>query len=164
MARPSNKSSRKKLTRVPRSHLPASGTIYVQPLIGVRDVRASRRFYERLLGCKSGMPGPENHPHRDGYERLVRDGRLLLQLHAWDEDDHPNLANRDAAPPGHGVLLWFETDEFDKIVKRARNMDVQIIEPPHFNIIHMEFWIRDPDGYFVVIAGPDEEFVEQDDD
>jgi len=24
----------------------------------------------------------------------------FLQLHAWDEEDHPNLVNADAAPPG----------------------------------------------------------------
>jgi catechol 2,3-dioxygenase-like lactoylglutathione lyase family enzyme len=158
MAPRRDKARRKK--RVTPSHVAASGEIYPQPLIAVRNVKASRRWYERLLECKSGIPGSEDHPHRDAYERLVRDGRMLLQLHAWDVEDHPNLMNRDAGPPGHGVLLWFETDEFDKIVKRARAMKAEIIEPPHFNIIHTECWIRDPDGYVVVIASPDEEGVE----
>lgn len=131
-----------------------------QPLIAVRDVKASSRWYQRLLKCKSGIPGPKDHPHRDVYERLVREGRMLLQLHAWGEDDHPNLSDPGDGPPGHGVVLWFETDEFDQAVRRARRMKAEIIEEPHFNIIHMECWIRDPDGYVIVLASPDEEGVE----
>jgi hypothetical protein len=62
-----------------------------------------------LLGADS-LP---EHEHRDLYERISHSGRMLLQLHAWDEEDHPNLVNADAAPPGHGVLLWFQVDDFD---------------------------------------------------
>ena len=47
----------------------------VQPLIAVRDVAASSCWYQQLLGCESGHGGPE-------YERLVKDGELILQLHA----------------------------------------------------------------------------------
>jgi len=85
------------------------------------------------------------------------DGRLILQLHAWDEEDHPNLVNADAAPVGHGVLLWFEVDDFDAAVERARSLKAQVIEEPHVNpnAGHREMWLRDPDGYVVVIAGPE---------
>ena len=35
-----------------------------QPLIAVRDVEASSRWYQRLLDCKSGHGGKEyEHPH-----------------------------------------------------------------------------------------------------
>src|SRR6266567_1106317 len=78
-------------------------TIAAQPLIAVRNVRASSRWYVELLGADA-IP---EHPHRDVYDRISHSGRLLLQLHAWDAEDHPNLVNADAAPPGHGVLLWF---------------------------------------------------------
>src|SRR5262245_56258797 len=78
-------------------------TVVAQPLIAVRNVRASSRWYAKLLGADS-LP---EHSHRDLYERISCSGQLLLQLHAWDEEDHPNLVNADAAPPGHGVLLWF---------------------------------------------------------
>jgi hypothetical protein len=71
-------------------------TIEAQPLIAVRNVRASSRWYVELLGADSI---PEN-PHRDVYDRISHAGRLLLQLHAWDAEDHPNLVNADAAPPG----------------------------------------------------------------
>ena len=72
-----------------------------QPLIAVRDVRASSRWYAELLGADT-LP---DHAHRDVYDRIWRSGRLLLQLHAWDAEDHPNLVSADAAAPGHGVVL-----------------------------------------------------------
>ena len=97
--------------------LPAQkSTIEAQPLIAVRNVRASSRWYGELLGANS-IP---EHPHRDVYDRISHSGQLLLQLHAWDAEDHPNLVNADAAPPGHGVLLWFQVDDFDAVVERVR--------------------------------------------
>jgi hypothetical protein len=86
-------------------------------------------------------------------------GQLILQLHAWDEEDHPNLTNPTAAPPGHGVLLWFEVDNFDVVVGNARALQADVILEPHVNPNpqHRELWLRDPDGYVVVIASPDGE-------
>ena len=79
-----------------------------------------------------------------------------MQLHAWDEENHPNLVNADAAPRGHGVVLWFEVDDFDAAVKRARALRAQVIEEPHVNpnAGHREMWLRDRDGYVVAIASP----------
>jgi len=132
-----------------------SAVVRSQPLIAVRDVRASSRWYRELLGADS-LP---EHSHRDFYDRVQCAGQLILQLHAWDAEDHPNLTNRDAAPPGHGVLLWFEVDNFDVVVGMARALDAQVILEPHFNPNpkHREMWLRDPDGYVVVIASPDGE-------
>jgi catechol 2,3-dioxygenase-like lactoylglutathione lyase family enzyme len=129
--------------------------IEAQPLIAVGNVRASSRWYGELLGADS-LP---DHSHRDFYDRILCSGRLLLQLHAWDEENHPNLVNADAAPPGHGVLLWFQVDDFDAVVERARGLGAEIIEGPHTNPApqHREIWLRDPDGYVVVIASPDGE-------
>lgn len=118
-----------------------------RPLIAVRDVEASSRWYQRLLGGESGHGGAE-------YERLMRDGELLLQLHAWNAHEHPNLGDPDAAPHGYGVLLWFQTDEFDAAVARARALGAKIIEEPRVNpnAQHRECWMCDPDGYVVVLA------------
>ena len=130
-------------------------SIEPQPLIAVRDVRASGRWYAQLLGADA-LP---DHPHRDAYDRISCGGQLVLQLHAWDAHDHPNLVNRDAAPPGHGVVIWFQVDAFGAAVERARGLGAEIIEEPHFNPApqHMEIWLRDPDGYVVAIASPDGE-------
>jgi catechol 2,3-dioxygenase-like lactoylglutathione lyase family enzyme len=129
-----------------------------QPLIAVADVEASSRWYQRLLGCESAHGGPE-------YERLVHGGRLILQLHRWDvEHDHGPIGD-PVLPHGNGVLLWFETAEFDAAIERARAMGVEMVLPPHRNPpegedggpMHRECWMRDLDGYVVVLASPDGE-------
>jgi catechol 2,3-dioxygenase-like lactoylglutathione lyase family enzyme len=126
-----------------------------QPLIAVRDVRASSRWYAELLGAES-LP---DHSHREIYDRIICAGRLVLQLHAWDEEDHPNLVDRNRAAPGHGIVLWFEVPDFDTAVARARRLGAEIIEEIHFNPAprHREIWLRDPDGYVLVLASPDGE-------
>ncbi len=130
-------------------------TVRSETLIAVRDVRASSRWYQQLLGFDS-LP---EHSHRDFYDRMLCDGQLVLQLHAWNEHDHPNLINADAAPLGHGVVLWFEVDDFDAVVEQARALRAEIILEPHFNPAprHREMWLRDPDGYVVAVASPDGE-------
>ena len=120
-----------------------------QPLIAVRDVERSSRWYQKLLGCTSGHGGQQ-------YEQLLLDGRLLMQLHSWGDHDHANLGHPDAAAHGYGVLLWFETAQFDEAVARARELNAVIVEEPHVNrnARHREIWVRDPDGYVVVLASP----------
>jgi catechol 2,3-dioxygenase-like lactoylglutathione lyase family enzyme len=120
--------------------------VRVQPLIAVRDVVASSRWYQELLGAKSGHGGSD-------YERLVHDGEVLLQLHRQDAHEHPHLCDL-RSPRGNGVLLWFRTDAFDAAVARARALGAPILEEPHLNpnAHHRECWLRDPDGYTLVLA------------
>ena len=128
-----------------------------QPLIAVADVKASTRWYGTLLGARRI---PESSIHDHLYARLYNGKEeLVLQLHAWDEEDHPNLVDADAAPHGHGVLVWFEVDDFDAAVERARALRAEVVEEPHVNPApqHREMWLRDPDGYVVVLASPDGE-------
>ena len=122
-----------------------------QPLIAVTDVEASCRWYQRLLGLPNDQTNPD-------YRRLFSNHQLILQLHSFDADhDHVPIGNRDDRPYGNGLLLWFEVDDFDAIIARANEMAVEIIMPPHRNPRpnHWECWLRDPDGYIVVIASPD---------
>jgi catechol 2,3-dioxygenase-like lactoylglutathione lyase family enzyme len=126
--------------------------VRAQPLIAVADVEASSRWYQHLLGCKSGHGGAE-------YERLLFEGQLILQLHAWDaeaEDDrHGHMGRADIKSRGNGVLLWFETDDFDAAVARGREIRAEVLDKPRVNpnAKHRECWFRDPDGYVVVLAG-----------
>jgi catechol 2,3-dioxygenase-like lactoylglutathione lyase family enzyme len=143
------------ISRALGGHMPSAAqnsTVHAQPLIAVRDVRTSSQWYVDLLGADA-LP---EHKHRDLYERVYSDGRVILQLHAWDQENHSNLVNRAAAPPGHGVLLWFQLDDFDAAVKRARLLKAEVVEDAHINPApgQWELWLRDPDGYVVVIAGP----------
>lgn len=118
-----------------------------QPLIAVGDVEASSRWYQVLLGCESGHGGRE-------YEQILFEGELVLQLHHWDTGEHPHMGNPTQTPYGNGVLLWFQVDDFDAAVERARGLEATVLEEPHVNpnAGHRECWIRDPDGYVVVLA------------
>jgi hypothetical protein len=92
------------------------------------------------------------------YERLVADGVLVLQLHRFDvEHHHGPIGDPLDKPYGTGVLLWFELDDFDAAVARAVEMNAHQIMPRHRNpnANHWECWLRDPDGYTVVLASPD---------
>ncbi len=130
-----------------------------QPLIAVSDVEASSHWYQRLLGCQSAHGGRE-------YERLTANGELVLQLHAWAaEHHHGAIGDPDAQPHGNGVLLWFEVNDFDAAAQRARELEAEIVLPSHRNPpegepggpAHREIWLRDPNGYTVVLASPDGE-------
>ena len=132
---------------------PQKVRVQSQPLIAVRDVRRVA-VDQQLLGL-SALP---EHDHRDSYDRILSDGHLILQLHAWEEESHP-IVNADAAAVGHGVLVWFEVDDFDAAVEQARSLRAKVVEEPHLNpnAGHREMWLRDLDGYVVVIAGPEGE-------
>ena len=127
-----------------------------QPLIAVTDVESSSLWYQRLLGCQSAHGGSQ-------YERLVADGTLVLQLHRFETDhDHGPIGDKSDRPYGNGVLVWFEVDDFDAAAARAAGMGADVVMPRHRNPSsgdggpkHWELWLRDPDGYLVVIASPD---------
>ena len=123
--------------------------MHLQPLICVHDVEASSRWYQRLLGCRSDHGGPQ-------YERLVAHGTLILQLHNWHvEHHHGPLGDPELRPYGNGVLLWFELDDFDAAVARAEELKADVIKPRHRSEnAHWECWLRDPDGYTIVLASP----------
>jgi predicted enzyme related to lactoylglutathione lyase len=127
-----------------------------QPLIAVKDVRASTRWYAQLFGLTHAVS-----VHDALYQRMMVkdvDGeRIALQLHAWDEEDHPNLVNRAKAPVGHGVLIWFQVSDIDAVIANARKLNARILHDParNENSGAMEVWMEDPDGYVVVAASAD---------
>ena len=119
------------------------------PLICVHDVPASSLWYQQLLGCTSGHGG-------DNYERLNAGNRLVLQLHKWEvEHDHGPLGDPSLRPYGNGVILWFELDDFDAAVHRASEMKVNVHKERRWSENgNWEYWLRDPDGYTVVLTSP----------
>jgi len=129
-----------------------------QPLIAVTDVPRSSRFYQELLGCRSDHGGDE-------YERLTKAGTLVLQLHAFEiAHHHGAIGDSSLQPYGNGVALWFEIDDFDAATARVDSLRAEVVLPPHRNPPdgpggpdHREIWLRDPDGYLVVLASPDGE-------
>ncbi|MBV6424976.1 MAG: hypothetical protein NAOJABEB_02790 [Steroidobacteraceae bacterium] len=119
-----------------------------QPLIAVRDVEASSRWYQAVLGLKSGHGGPD-------YEQLTWRGRMVMQLHRWEAHAHSHIGS-PSKPHGNGVLVWFQTDHFETLLQRVRRQGARVLEGPQVNrnANHREIWLQDPDGYVVVVAGP----------
>jgi catechol 2,3-dioxygenase-like lactoylglutathione lyase family enzyme len=119
-----------------------------QPLLCVRDVRAASRWYQKVLGAESGHGGDE-------YERVVVDDVMVLQLHAIDEAHHHGPLAKPRVPLGNGVAVWFEVDDLDAARARVRRAKAKIVTDVHENpnAGHRELWLRDPDGYLVVLAG-----------
>ena len=119
------------------------------PLICVYDVPAVSAWYRNLLGCTSGHGGDE-------YARLMAGERLILQLHRWDtEHDHGPLGDPKLRPYGNGIVLWFELHDFDDAVSRAREMKVDTLKERRLSENgNWEYWLRDPNGYVVVLTSP----------
>ncbi|HET6433409.1 VOC family protein [Dyella sp.] len=117
-------------------------------IIGVADVARSVAWYQALLG----LPGVA--PAHDYFGQVVAsDGTVLLCLHRWGDHDHPPLADATAAMPGHGLLLFFRLDDFDRALARARAV-ATLEEEPHVNpgTGTRECALRDPDGYYVMLS------------
>ncbi len=121
--------------------------VWPQPLIMVDDVRSASRFYQAVLGARSDHGGDE-------YERLVVGDELIMQLHAGDVGHHHGITRDPLHPPGNGVMLWFAIDDFDASVGRIRELGAELVHDVHENpnAGQREIWLRDPDGYLVVLA------------
>jgi catechol 2,3-dioxygenase-like lactoylglutathione lyase family enzyme len=121
-------------------------------VIGVADVAASYRWYQRLFGH------PESPPAHSYFGALQdEDGTMLLCLHEWGAHEHPTLESPDTAIPGNGLLLFFRVDDFDASLQRARSLVAALEEEPHVNpnTGTAEFALRDPDGYYVMVSALD---------
>ena len=127
---------------------PGRPAVVAQPLLAVANVPAASRWYQRVLGARSDHGGEE-------YERLVVGDQLILQLHALEEDHHHGGFATPGVPLGNGVAVWFEVAALDDAVARVRAAGATIVTDVHVNpnAGHREIWLRDPDGYLVVLAG-----------
>ena len=118
-------------------------------MLVVDSVDRSREFYRDVVGLDAQHGGDE-------YEQLFHDGELVMQLHAADEEDHHGPLTDPEVPVGNGVLVWFEVRDFDAAVERARGAKAPVVREVEVNpnAEQREFWIKDPDGFTVVLAGP----------
>jgi catechol 2,3-dioxygenase-like lactoylglutathione lyase family enzyme len=118
-------------------------------IIGVADVARSFLWYQSLFGQ------PRTSPAHDYFGQILdADGTVLLCLHQWGAHEHPTLASPDQGMPGNGLILFFRVDDFEMALPRARALVPRLEEEPHLNASTgtMEFSLRDPDGYYVMIS------------
>lgn len=117
-------------------------------MLVVRDVATSSRWYQDLVGLKSGHGGDE-------FEMLMsRKDALELMLHAVEAEEHPALGDPREGDPGRGVLLYFYVDDVRAAYERARAAGARLFDEPHLNpkSSSIEFSLTDPDGYALTLA------------
>lgn len=121
--------------------------IKTDPIIAVKDVEQSSKWYQFLLGCRSRHGGKE-------FDVLVSEEKeVILCLHKWGEHEHPTMMKEDSNV-GNGLILYFRTDQLDSIRANAEKTGSPIereiqVNP---NTQKREFSLRDPDGYYLTIT------------
>lgn len=119
----------------------------IDPIIAVKDVEASSKWYQSLFGCHSMHGGSE-------FDILVSpDDEIMLCLHKWGTHEHPTMENPNITP-GNGLILYFRIDSMNTIRENADKMGLTVEEDIHLNpnSQHKEFSLRDPDGYYLTIT------------
>ena len=122
-------------------------TTKLTPMLMVRDVEASSRWYQRVLDLRSGHGGPD-------FEMLMEGDRCLLYLHREDAGEHPTLPDTVGETPGRGVLLYIYVGDVDHVYEKAVAAGGHVLDEPHDNALAMtrEFSLFDPDGYGLTVA------------
>jgi hypothetical protein len=120
------------------------------PILGVRDVGVSGRWYRSLLGQ---APAPSGHEDFDIISD--EDDTVLVALHEWGaHGEGPPLQAPGAEEPGNGCLLFIRVDDFDQVLARARTLVGRFETDPEIFLSGPDtptFTVRDPDGYYVMV-------------
>ncbi len=119
----------------------------LDPIIAVKDVLISSKWYENLFGLKNAHGGANFAVLQDNK------GNTILCLHHWGDHGHPSMMKPNQLH-GNGLILYLKTEDFDSIYKTALQMNIEIAEVIHLNpnSHKMEFSVRDLDGYFITIT------------
>lgn len=121
--------------------------IKIDPIIAVKDVNESAIWYQQVFGCKRIHGGNEFAVMED------ENHEILICLHVWGEHEHPSMTNPNITP-GNGLILYFKTDNLNKIRDNIKQINHPVLEEIHVNTnsSKKEFSLRDPDGYFITIT------------
>ncbi len=119
----------------------------LDPIIAVKDVETSSKWYQTVFGCRSMHGGKE-------FDILVAENdAVLICLHQWGAHEHPTMTNPNITP-GNGLILYFRTENMNIIRQNVENSGYAIEEDIHLNpnSTKKEFSLRDPDGYYLTIT------------
>jgi predicted enzyme related to lactoylglutathione lyase len=119
----------------------------IDPIIAVKDVQASSRWYQQVFNFKNRHGGNE-------FAVLVsEEDEIVLCLHKWGEHHHPTMTD-SGIPAGNGLILYLRTKNMETIRAKVEKIGGSIEEDIHLNTnsLRKEFALRDPDGYYLIIT------------
>ncbi|MEZ4856308.1 MAG: VOC family protein [Gelidibacter sp.] len=117
------------------------------PIIAVKDVTISSKWYEQVFGFRRTHGGNEFAVLVTAHDDIV------ICLHKWGEHEHPTMKNQNSMP-GNGLILYFRTDAMNMIRQNLEKLNYPVEEEIHLNpnSTKMEFSVRDMDGYYLTIT------------
>jgi catechol 2,3-dioxygenase-like lactoylglutathione lyase family enzyme len=104
----------------------------------VRDLEASRRFYNEILGFPLS---PEIRPNAVAF--ATKPISFAIRKSQVDLDAVSQL--------GHGVILWFLADDAAALIARLKECNVPIVQDLADGPFGKTFTLRDPDGYLITV-------------
>ncbi|HET8809836.1 MAG TPA: VOC family protein [Flavobacteriaceae bacterium] len=119
----------------------------IDPIIAVKDVNASSKWYQSVFGCNRTHGGDEFAVLED------ENHEIIICLHKWGEHGHPTMTN-PKIKPGNGLILYYKTDNLETIRLNLEKMNHPIEAEIHLNSNSRkkEFSVCDPDGYYLTIT------------
>ena len=111
------------------------------PLIVVKDIDASIKFYKTVLGLKVIMDF--------GANKVLSGGLALQTLDTWKDF----IEKDEISFGGADIELYFETEDFDLFAKKLSGLNVIYVHP-----VKEHSWgqrvvrIFDPDGHIIEIG------------
>lgn len=118
----------------------------LDPILAVKDIRETVRFYNDVLGFETTftMPGENG----DLVHAAVRRGNVNLMFGPQGSERHHHV--------GDGVVLYFtlgDEDDIDAEFAHARRCGATIVQEPTDQFWgHRDWAIKDPDGYSLSVS------------
>ncbi len=119
----------------------------LDPIIAVKDVELSVKWYKQIFGFKKLHGG-------DNFAVLATENNeIILCLHKWGNHEHPSLTNQNKGA-GNGLMLYFRTDNMENIKKKIDEFGDVVVEEVHLNpnSLKREFSLKDIDGYYLTVT------------
>jgi len=104
----------------------------------VRDLEASRRFYNEIIGLTIA---PEVRPNAVAFATQPIGFAIRKALTGLDA----------IASPGYGIILWFHTKDAAALLKLLKERNVSIVQELADGPFGKMFIFRDPDGYLITV-------------
>ncbi len=104
----------------------------------VRDLEVSRRFYAEVIGFPASS---ETRPNAVAF--ATKPVSFAIRKSQVDLDAVPQL--------GHGVILWFRTDDAVALHAQLKERGVSIVQGLADSPFGKTFTFRDPDGYLITV-------------